>query len=210
MGWFDKLRPNGDTTIMLRAADRVFTDLSKADNFAAAIYRAQPNRKKADWKKIKAEIKQLSALPYGKERTQKFRKTFADTMEVMETSSFYLNLSDADRALYAQHLLQSTKEVQDHIYHFDSTYLFMYSVILEFIIFESWDGDEYSKNRLKELQKNYLDLCRDHCQLTMKIANARSEGRELTPEEKEAGKTVVTLREATRRTLSGEKLFDDQ
>jgi hypothetical protein len=44
----------------------------------------------------------------------------------------------------------------------------------------------------------------------MKIANARREGRELTPEEKEAGKTIHTLREATRRALSGEKVFDDE
>jgi hypothetical protein len=189
----------------------VFTELSTADdNFAAKVYREHPNHKKSDWKKIEGEIRQIGAMPYGVERTKKVRTAFANSIDILQSSLFYLNLSDTDRALIAQHIFQSTRDVQDRGYYFESTYFFMYGLILEFILFNSWDGDEHSKAHLKELHKNYMDLCRDHCQLLLQIARARSEGRELSEKEKEAGEPVVTLREATRRALSGEKVFDDQ
>jgi hypothetical protein len=209
MAWFKKRPKSEDAGIFLQAAERVFTELCGNDTAASRVYRDHPDRKKSDWKEIKSQVEKIGALPYGKERTAAFRGAFAEQIDVLATSLWYTNLEADDREKFAKFILSSTREVQDRVYYFGLPYHYMYASILEFIIFTSWDGDEHWKEDLREVQGNYMDLCRQHCDLLLKISRARSEGRQLTEEEKDAGKPIVTLREATRRALAGEKVFDE-
>ena len=210
MRLLDKLRYPRTNSVYLDGANRVFKARC-ADEGAihTDVYRNHPSRKAQDWQKIRDEIGRLCAGPDGSEKTKRLRKRFAESLDAVVATSWYLKLPDDERELIARHIFNSTTAEQDRGYYFTFPYWFMLGAILESFIFYGWSGSEVARDKLKQLQTDYMDYCRQHCGLLLQIAKAKSEGRELTDTEKEGGKTIQMFREMMRRALSGEKVLDD-
>jgi hypothetical protein len=208
MGWLDKFRPHSDTQVLLKGADKVFTELSAGDNVAAKIYREHPAQKKSDWKAITRELKSLRK-PDGTFATKDLLAALAVASEALEEAGYYMNLSDDDRTLIARHIFNSTREVQDRAHYLNFPCRYMWASILEFTLVGSNDGNERFKKDLNRVQKTFSEACVQHNALLLKIAKAKAEGRELTAKEKEDGQFVRMLKEGARRALAGEKVLDD-
>ena len=99
-------------------------------------------------------------------------------------------------------------EASDKTYYFAIAYDYAYAAVLELIIFAGWNSTEESKTNLKTMQRVFIDMCNSHCEMGLMAAKANSQGRALTEQEKESGKTTITLKEVARRALAGERVFD--
>ena len=208
MGWLDKFRSDSDTQILLKGAEKVFTDLSAGDNPAARIYREHPAQKKRDWKAITRELKRLRK-PSGGYPTKDLLAALAAASDNLEGAGYYLNLSDDDRSLIARHIFNSTREEQDRGNYLTFPFRYMWASILEVVLVGSNDGSERFKQDLNQVQKTFSEACAQHNAMLLKLAKAKAEGRELTAKEKEDGKFVMMMKEAARHALSGEKVLDD-
>lgn len=210
MLWLDRLRSDSDTQILLKGAEKVFTDLSAGDNLAARIYREHPAQKASDWRAIKREIKRLRK-PSGGYPTKDLLVALAAASDNLEGAGYYLNLSDDDRGLIARHIFNSTREDQDRGNYLSFPFRYMWASILEVVLIGSNDGDKRFQENLHRVQKTFSEACGQHNAMVLKIAKAKAEGRELTAKEKEDGKFAMMIKEAALRALSGEKVtFDDE
>lgn len=208
MKWLDKLTMSKDKRAVLKVAKNVFNDICHGETSAAEVYRDNPSAKAEHWESIDQNLSQLLKPIDIHEVTQGLRGRFAQMVEVLVTDHFYTNLEPQDREYYANYI-GSTSEVEDRNYYFSLAHDYAYATILEYIIFNGWEGSEASISHLKELQTNYIDSCQDTCKLTLKLSKAKAQGQEITKEEKESGRTTMMLKEALRRGLAGEKVFDE-
>lgn len=181
--------------------------MCEGKSHAAVVYRENSALKQLNRDKIKKEIQALTSDSEQHQVTSNFRRKFAEMTEQLVSHHHYVSQSEADRELLSLQL-GSTREVQDENYYYGLAYVFIYAAILEALVFHGWSGSEESKKQLSKLHSNYLDTCKTHCDLVMLMAKARGEGRELTDSEKENGKSTILLKEATRRALAGEQVFD--
>jgi hypothetical protein len=207
MGLLDKLRYPRTNSVYLDIANTVFKARC-GDKFPDDMYREHPELKVQDWKAIKDELAQLCAGPEDSEMAKRLRKRWARSIETLVMTRWYLNLPEDERQLVAQHIWNSTAQIQDDAYYFAHTYWYMLQAILEAFIINACVS-EVAKDKLRALADNWIDLCKQHNEFLRRIAKARGEGRELSDSEREEGKRVVILRTATGRALSGEKVFDD-
>jgi hypothetical protein len=105
--------------------------------------------------------------------------------------------------------LETTRDVKDQQCFFSVPYNYTYSAILEAIIFDGWEGTPGSLEQLRRHKESFIDLCKDQCKLVMQLAQTKSEGRDLSKAEKQSGKNTMPLKEAMRRALAGERIFDE-
>lgn len=209
MNWFRTILPTKNAKLFLEYADKIFEQICQGDTSAAEVYRDHPDVKKQHWKEIRNDLAALIGTGNDSELTRRLRGKFAQQLELLVTDHFYANLEADDRDIYCQHALNSTREIQDRNYYFSLPYNYTYATVLEAIIFDGWASGEESKERLKEFQRGFIDNCKSHCSLVMSIARAHRENRELSEGEQENGKTTILLKEAMRRALAGEKVFDE-
>jgi hypothetical protein len=210
MKWFRRIFPTKEQKIFLDIAGKVFDDMCHGDGPVAEIYRQHPDVKGRVWKDIRNELEDIASAGAGERLMRRLRGKLAEYVQLLVTAKFYTNLEAADRELFAQHVIGSSREIQDQVYYLGLALDYAFVAILEFIIFEGWGGDQDSKKHLKEVQAGFMDECSAHCQFVMLVARGKSEGRELTDAEKENGKLTVTLREGLRRALAGEAILDKE
>lgn len=209
MNLFRSIFPTKNARIFLDCADKVFEEVFQGDTSTAEVYKSHPDIKRQHWKEIRNDLGTIIGSGNDSELSKRLRGKFAQQLELLVTDHFYTNLETNDRDIYCQHLLNSSREIQDRNYYFGLAYDYTYATVLEAIIFKGWDGGEDSRERLKEFQRGFIDTCKDHCNLVLAIARAHGESRELSEEEKERGKTTILLKEGMRRALAGEKVFDE-
>ena len=192
--------------IFTDAAKRVFDEVSNGSTHAANVYRKEPKRKRQDWELIKQDLARIAGHSNPSAVTKSFRTELATQLEYLVSAHHYMNLPDDDRKLFATEIVHSTKQEQDRGYYYAFAYHYVWCEILQYIIFNGWDGDDHALQAIKDVCDVFREECTDHCKLVLAIARARSKGEQLPDAEKEAGRTVVLLKEAARRGVAGEKL----
>ena len=204
--WFRDIFLNPDERAFADGARRVFDQVCSQEGMAAAeVYAAHPQVRAETWEDIRKEVIAFARVE-GRERALAVRGRLAEQIELLSTAHFYTNLAEADRDVWARQVLSSTRQQQDEVYYFAMAYNYSFATVLESIFFLGWTGDEDAKETLKNVERNFMDDCRQHCELVFKIAHAREMGIELGDDEKERGKSIVLMKELNRRALAGEKL----
>jgi hypothetical protein len=209
MNWLSGLIPNKYAKIFAKAAERIFSEVCEGDSHAAHVYRQYPNVRKEHYEAICTELKQLAKTEEGPPLTQALRGKFAEVVELVVFDHWYTNLDEHDRDLISKHILSSNRQTQDQVYYLSFAENYAFATILEFVIFQGWDGEDASKSHLSECHRGFVDMCKDHCDMALLLASAMAEGRQITDEEKERGQTTIMLKEATRRALAGERVIDE-
>jgi hypothetical protein len=207
MNLFRKLFPTADQRNLFGAAKEAFDGVCEGDTSAANIYRDNPSIRGHDWKAIQSDLVELTDATEASQLTQRLRGRFAETVESLVSDNFFTNLDADDRASFAA-FIESNSETSDETYHFAIAYDYAYAAVLEFIIFANWNGTEESKANLKALQQVFIDACKSQCEMGLMAAKAKSQGRALTEQEMEAGRTTKALMEVARRALAGERVFE--
>ncbi len=180
------------------------------ESSAATVYRENPNIKAQDLRFINSELQDLIDTTDTKQLSKRIRGKLAKIIEFLVTDHWYTNLEEDDRDIVCKQILESSREIQDRDYYFSLARDYSYASVLDFILINGWDGGEESKQKLEEYRKGLIEMCQAHCNLLMKIARAKAEGREITEVEKDDGKTTVMLNEGMRRALAGEEIFDKE
>jgi hypothetical protein len=207
MKLFRKLFPPADQRMLFRAAKEAFDGVCDGDTSAARIYRDNPYVRARDWKAIQSDLLELTDAPEASQLTQRLRGRFTESVETLVMDNFYSNLDADDRASFAA-FIESSREASNETYYYFAiaiAYDHAYAAVLEFIIFAGWNGTEESKANLKTLQQVFIDACKSYCEMGLTAAKANSQGRVLTDHEKAGAKTTITLKEAARRILAGER-----
>jgi hypothetical protein len=195
--------------IFTRGAARAFEEVASGANSAAELFRNEPVRKSQMWRTINEELSKIVSDGERSRITINFRTALANSLEFFVSANFYNNLGDGDKDLWARLILSSTKQEQDQVYYYAEIYNYVWCEILQFIIFNAWDGGDEGLKYLKDMCGTFRDTCIEHCKLVLVVARAKNKGQEITPAEKESGKTTAVLKEAARRRVAGEK-FDDE
>jgi hypothetical protein len=199
--WF----PTDEQKVFLAAAEEAFERACATDSTAADIYRQRPGIKWRHRRAIRRDLLEVLISGRPSELSQRLRTRFAEILDALTMDHFYTNLGATER-LYIAKFSGSTRETWDRDRYFGIAHDFAYATVLEFIIFNSWNGSEESKNNLKEMQRAYVDMCKAHCEVGLQAAAALANDRPLTDAEREQGRTAITFKEFARRKLSGESI----
>ncbi len=202
---FRNLFPSADQRIFLAAGKEAFENVCASDTSAAEIYKEHPSVRIADWRRIRHALLELTNVEEQAKLNLRIRGAFASAVEALVRAHYYTNLDVADRDHFAA-FVESTRETCDRDYYFAMAHDYAYAAVLEFVIFAAWTG---SKEELKERQRLYIDICKSHCAMFLRLAKAKAEGRPITEAETASAKTENLLKELARRALAGEKVLDD-
>jgi hypothetical protein len=203
-------RRESDAIVLVDVASTVFDQECAGDTPAARWYQAHPELKADARAHVQRQVWDAAAETKNPELTRRLRGKLAEALELFIHTAWYSQQRPEDRDVYARHMLNSTREVQDPVYQDGGACSFMVAAVLSSTVINGWDGTEDSKQHLRRLQTNYADECRAHCDLGLRLAWAREHGTPLSEEEKAQARSRWTLREVCRRALAGEKVFDEE
>ena len=193
-----------EAKLFLEFADTIFEEICESDTASTKkTYRDHPDVKNQDWIEIRHDLKTLIGSGNDAALTKRLRGKFARQIEFLVADHFYTNLETDDRDIYSQHVLISSRDVQDRERYFSLAHNYTYATILEAIIFNGWDDGEESKGRLTEYQRGFTDACKDYCIVLMSIARATNDDRELSEVEIEKGKAAIQHKAGMRIALTG-------
>ena len=211
MNWFRKIFPTKNTKIFLEVADKCFNEVCSGvgNSSAAKIYGAHPDVRDKHWKEIREDFATLVGNGNDPNLTKRLRGKWVEQLEHLVGDHFYTNLEEADRDVFAQYS-QSDRASEDESYYWSIAYHYTYASLLDAVILGGWDGQPGSKEQLTTLKDNYIASCQDWCKLVLEIAWKKHDGIAVTEDDKKRGKTIDMFKEAERRALAGEKIFDDE
>lgn len=208
MNWFRKIFPTEETKLLMGAADRIFEEICQGGiSNIAEVYKAHPEVRDRYWKEIRGEVAALIGNGNDPEFTKRMRRKWAEQTELYVACLYYISLPEDDREVICKYGFGKDRKSQDEVYDWDMVYRTTYASLLQAIILSGWVGPP-GQELLLELKDNYISSCQRFWELTLDMAYRKRDGRELTEEEKEDGKTTYLLREVCRCALSGENPED--
>lgn len=195
----------------MEAADRYFDEICAGVNntTVAEIYRDHPDVKVKHWQEIRAKVTELIGTGDDPDLAKRLRHEWAESTDQLASTLFYVNLDADERETFAKYTLDSDLATQDRVYYFSMPYDYTFASVLGSIILNGWVGPKGSKKELKKILKMFTSNCQDYYQFVLQCAYRKREGREITEEDKEAGKSVYYMKEFGRRALAGEEIFDE-
>lgn len=211
MNWFKNIFRTKSAKIYLDAADRCFAEVCAGvgNSSAAEIYKLHPDVRDAHWKEIRQEFASIIKDGDDQNITNQLRSKWAEQIEQLTYAHFYTNLPESDRNVFAAYS-NSDRATEDTRYYWSIAYHYTYASLVGGIILGGWTGPPGSKEHLEEMKNHYISICRDWISLVLDIARKKQTGIALTDDDKERGRNIDTLKEFCRRTLAGEKLYDNE
>jgi hypothetical protein len=210
MSWLNKIFPKKPKAIFLDAANNYFDEVCVAtgESSAADIYRKHPEVKATHKDAILNDFAVLIGSADDASLTSRMRGKWASQLSKLVDAHFYTNLEEADRDALAKWTEQD-RTTLDESYYWGIALHYTYASILGAIILNGWNGTPESKQLLDKQKQNYIDCCKEWSQLTITLARKHVAGMPVTDEDRRNGKTASDLMELTRRSLAGEKVYDE-
>jgi hypothetical protein len=211
LAWIGKIfrRPSPEERIFYTTAEQVLDELANGENATASVQKAHPDIRKEHWKSVRTVLDAITAETDTRKRTLLIRSQLAKYVELVVTAHWYTNLSEGERDLVARFVLDSSRQTQDEHYYFSFANNFAVANVLDAFVTHGWEGSEASRQQIKLAKERFIEQCKEHCALLLKIAKAKNAGSDLTDSEQNSGKTTMTLKEGFRRMLAGEKVLDE-